>query len=161
VVKSRPLARGAKERKDVMVDDVARILVNFGRGCGGTIEANWIATGRKMQLGFELTGEKGSLVFSQERLNELLFYRAGGDAKTNGYVKIESGPQHPPYGEFCIAGGHQLGFNDLKTIEMGEFLRAIGGGKAQGPDFREAYEIQKVVEAAIASSKARSWVKVG
>jgi predicted dehydrogenase len=161
VVTSRPVARGAKERKDVMVDDVARILVNFGRGCGGTIEANWIATGRKMQLGFELTGEKGSLVFSQERLNELLFYRAGGDPKTNGYVKIESGPQHPPYGEFCIAGGHQLGFNDLKTIEMGEFLRAIGGGKAQGPDFREAYEIQKVVEAAIASSKARSWVKVG
>jgi predicted dehydrogenase len=161
VVKSRPVARGAKERKAVMVDDVARILVNFGRGCGGTIEANWIATGRKMQLGFELTGEKGSLVFTQERLNELLFYKAGGDAKTNGYVKIESGPQHPPYGEFCIAGGHQLGFNDLKTIEMGEFLRAIGGGKAQGPDFREAYEIQKVVEAAIASSKARSWVKVG
>jgi predicted dehydrogenase len=160
VVKSRPVARGAKERRQVLVDDVARILVNFGRGCGGTIEANWIATGRKMQLGFELTGEKGSLVFTQERLNELLFYKAGGDAKTNGYVKIESGPQHPPYGEFCIAGGHQLGFNDLKTIEMGEFLRAIGGGKAQGPDFREAYEIQKVVEAAIASSKARSWVKI-
>ncbi len=161
VVKSRPVARGAQERRQVLVDDVARILVNFGRGCGGTIEANWIATGRKMQLGFELTGEKGSLVFTQERLNELLFYRAGGDPKTNGYLKIESGPQHPPYGEFCIAGGHQLGFNDLKTIEMGEFLRAIGGGKAQGPDFREAYEIQKVVEAAIASSRARSWVKIG
>lgn len=160
VVKSRPVARGAAERRDVLVDDVARILVNFGRGCGGTIEANWIATGRKMQLGFELTGEKGSLVFSQERLNELLFYRAGGDGKTNGYVRIEAGPQHPPYGEFCIAGGHQLGFNDLKTIEMGEFLRAIGGGKAQGPDFREAHEIQKVVEAAIASSKARGWVTV-
>jgi predicted dehydrogenase len=160
VVKSRPVARGAKERKDVLVDDVARILVNFGRGCGGTIEANWIATGRKMQLGFELTGEKGSLVFSQERLNELLFYRAGGDAKTNGYVRIEAGPQHPPYGEFCIAGGHQLGFNDLKTIEMGEFLRAAGGGTKAGPDFREAYEIQKVVEAAIASSKARGWVRI-
>ena len=160
VVKSRPVSRGAKERKDVLVDDVARILVQFGRGCGGTIEANWIATGRKMQLGFELTGSKGSLVFTQERLNELLFYKAGSDAKTNGYVRIETGPQHPPYGEFCVAGGHQLGFNDLKTIEMGEFLGAIGGGPKAGPDFREAYEIQKVVEASIASSKARSWVKV-
>jgi len=161
VVKSRPVAKGAAERKDVWVDDVARILVNFGRGCGGTIEANWIATGRKMQLGFELTGEKGSLVFTQERLNELLLYKAGGDAKTSGYVKIEAGPQHQPYGQFCIAGGHQLGFNDLKTIEMGEFLRAIGEGAKAGPDFREAYEIQKVVEAAIASSKARAWVAVG
>ena len=161
VVKSRPVARGANERKDVLVDDVARILVNFGRGCGGTIEANWIATGRKMQLGFELTGEKGSLVFTQERLNELLFYKAGGDAKTAGYARIEAGPQHAPYGQFCVAGGHQLGFNDLKTIEMGEFLRAIGGGERAGPDFREAYEIQKVVDAAIASSSARGWVRVG
>ena len=160
VVKSRPVSRGATERKDVLVDDVARILVNFGRGCGGTIEANWIATGRKMQLGFEISGDKGSLVFTQERLNELLFYRAGGDAKTNGYMKIESGPQHPPYGEFCIAGGHQLGFNDLKTIEMGEFLRAIDQGERSTPDFREAYEIQKVVDAAIASSKARGWVSI-
>ena len=160
VVKSRPVSRGATERKDVLVDDVARILVNFGRGCGGTIEANWIATGRKMQLGFEISGDKGSLVFTQERLNELLFYRAGGDAKTNGYMKIESGPQHPPYGEFCIAGGHQLGFNDLKTIEMGEFLRAIGRGEMSMPDFREAYEIHKVVDAAIASSKARGWVSI-
>jgi predicted dehydrogenase len=76
-------------------------------------------------------------------------------------VRIEAGPQHQPYGQFCIAGGHQLGFNDLKTIEMGEFLRAIGEGAKAGPDFREAYEIQKVVEAAIASSKARAWVAVG
>jgi predicted dehydrogenase len=161
VVTSRPVARGASERKTVLVDDVARMLVTFGRGCGGTIEANWVATGRKMQLGFDVTGEKGSLVFTQERLNELLFYKAGGAAKTSGYVKIEAGPQHPPYGEFCVAGGHQLGFNDLKTIEMGEFLRAIGGGNRVGPDFREAYEIQKVVEAAMASSRARSWVKIG
>lgn len=161
VVASRPVARGAAGRKDVLVDDVARILVSFGRGCGGTIEANWIATGRKMHLGFELTGSKGSIVFNQERFNELLFYKAGGDAQRNGYVRIEAGPQHPPYGQFCVAGGHQLGFNDLKTIEMGEFLGAIGRGETSGPDFREAYEIQKVVESAIASSKARGWVKVG
>jgi predicted methyltransferase len=83
-----------------------------------------------------------------------------GLEKTSGYVKIESGPQHPPYGEFCIAGGHQLGFNDLKTIEMGEFLRAIGEGRKSTPDFREAYEIQKVVEAALASSKSRAWIRV-
>jgi len=161
VVASRPVARGATERRQVLVDDAARMLVDFGRGCGGTIEANWVATGRKMQLGFEISGEKGSLVFTQERLNELLFYRAGGDAKTNGYMKIEAGPQHPPYGEFCIAGGHQLGFNDLKTIEMGEFLRAIGTGQTSTPDFREAWEIQKVVDAAIASSASRQWVAVG
>ena len=160
VIKQRPVARGSKEMKPVEVDDVARILVNFDRGCGGTIEANWIATGRKMQLGFELTGEKGSLVFTQERLNELLYFKAGGEPKHMGFTRIEAGPQHEPYGGFCVAGGHQLGFNDLKTIEMAEFLAGIAKGKSTGPDFREAYEIQKVVEAAIDSSKKRSWQKV-
>jgi len=167
VVKTRPVAAGANERRDVLVDDVARILVQFERGCGGTIEANWIATGRKMQLGFELYGSKGSLAFTQERLNELLFYRAGDkvqahgvDNRTNGFMKLEAGPQHYPYGQFCVAGGHQLGFNDLKTIEIAEFLAAIGGGPKSGPDFREAWEIHKVVEAAVTSSRTRSWVKV-
>lgn len=160
VVASRPVARGAKERRAVEVDDVARILVNFERGCGGTIEASWVATGRKMQLGFELTGEKGSLVFTQERLNELLFYKAGGDARHMGFTRIESGPQHAPYGNFCVAGGHQLGFNDLKTIEMAEFLAGVASGRPNGPDFREAYEVQKVVEAALQSSRSRSWQKV-
>lgn len=157
VIKQRPVTRGSSEMKPVEVDDVARILVNFGRGCGGTIEANWIQTGRKMQLGFELTGEKGSLVFTQERFNELHFYRAGGDPKTNGFTKIETGPQHQPYGSFCVAGGHGLGFNDLKTIEIAEFLGGIGAGKSVGPDFREACAIQKVVDVAVHSSKTRSW----
>jgi predicted dehydrogenase len=160
VIKQRPVARGALEMKPVEVDDVARILVSFDRGCGGTIEANWIQTGRKMQLGFELTGEKGSLVFTQERLNELLHYRAGGDPRHSGFTRIEAGPQHEPYGGFCVAGGHQLGFNDLKAIEMAEFLGAIGKGEKSGPGFREAYEIQKVVDAAIASSRSRNWQKV-
>ena len=45
--------------------------------------------------------------------------------------------------------------------DRAEYARkGIARGKSTGPDFREAYEIQKVVEAAIASSKERSWQKV-
>jgi predicted dehydrogenase len=160
IVKSRPVP-GQDERHDVLVDDIARLLVRFERGCGATLEASWVTTGRKMQLAFELHGNKGSLVFSQEHLNELHFYKAGGDSRTSGFSRIEAGPQHSPYANFCVAAGHQLGFNDLKTIEMAEFLGAIGGGPKAGPDFREAFEIQKVVDTAVRSSKARSWLKVG
>ncbi|MDE2445405.1 MAG: Gfo/Idh/MocA family oxidoreductase [Alphaproteobacteria bacterium] len=157
VVKQRPVAKGSSETKPVLVDDIARMLVRFDKGFGGTIEANWVKTGRQMQLGFEVEGSKGALAFTQERLNELKVYKAGGNLRDKGFTTIESGPQHPPYGGFCVAGGHQLGFNDLKTIEMAEFLSGIASGKANGPDFREAYEIQKVVEAAIESSKSKSW----
>ena len=156
VIKQRPASKGSKEMKPVLVDDIARILVRFEKGFGGTIEANWVKTGRNMQLGFEIEGSKGSLAFTQERLNELKFYKAGGNIRDKGFTTIESGPQHPPYGGFCVAGGHQLGFNDLKTIEMAEFLGGIASGKSAGPDFREAFEIQKVVEAAIQSSKDKA-----
>jgi predicted dehydrogenase len=160
VVKTRPSSPGSSERTPVLVDDIARLLVRFARGCGGTIEASWVATGRKMDLGFEVYGDKGSLIFTQERLNELKFYKAGVDPRHMGYATIESGPQHQPYGRFCVAGGHQLGFNDLKTIEMAEFLHTIAGGPKAGPDFREAWEIQKVVQTALDSAKAGHWQDV-
>jgi len=154
VIKQRPKTHGSNDMVPVLVDDIARLLVRFEKGFGGSIEANWVKTGRNMQLAFEIEGSKGAIAFTQERLNELKFYKAGGNRRDKGFITIESGPQHPPYGGFCVAGGHQLGFNDLKTIEMAEFLGGIATGKSAGPDFREAYEIQKVVEAAIASSKA-------
>ncbi|GJH17214.1 Gfo/Idh/MocA family oxidoreductase [Caballeronia novacaledonica] len=152
VNKTRPVAPGSFERREVKVDDIARLMVTFERGCSGSIEANWAATGRKMQLEFEVYGTKGALFFSQERFNELQYFKAGGDPRTSGFTRIEAGPAHPPYENFTVAGGHQLGFNDLKTIEMAEFIAAIEHGTPTFPDFREAWEIQRIVDAAIRSS---------
>lgn len=160
VIKERPIARGSSERRAVTVDDIARLTVRFARGCGGTIEANWVATGRKMQLAFEVSGSKASLAFTQERMNELLLYRAAAAPGQRGYVRIEAGPEHPPYGHFCPAAGHQLGFNDLKIIEAADLLAAIEGATPKGPDFREAWEIQKVIDTAILSARTRVWQAV-
>jgi predicted dehydrogenase len=160
IVKSRPVAPGSSERRNVEVDDIARLTVRFARGCGGQIEANWVATGRNMDLGFQLHGTEGSLAFTQERFNELLLYKTGGTKARKGYQRIEAGPEHDPYGLFCVAPGHQLGFNDLKTIEVADFLQAIAGGKPKGPDFREAWEIQKVIDTAIRASRERRWLDV-
>lgn len=157
VVKARPEKPGSKVLKPVEVDDIARLIVRFARGCRGHIEANWVATGHKMALGFEVTGTKGTLSFNQERFNELKYFRAD-DAGESGFMTLVAGPEHPPYGLFCPAPGHQLGFNDLKTIEMLEFLHSVQTGKAQGPDFKEAFEIQKLVDAAVRSSRERNWI---
>src|SRR5262249_19251783 len=159
VVKDRPIAPGAAERRRGEGDDAARVIVRFARGGRGSIEASRGATGRKRDLWFEGAGGKGALRFTQERLNELLYYRVGGDPRHAGFQRIEAGPEHHPYGLFCVAPGHQLGFNDLKTIEAADFLAAIAGGPPKGPDFREAWEIQKVIDAALRSAKERRWVR--
>jgi len=105
----RPVRSGASETAPVLVDDMAHALLRFQSGASGSIEANWAATARTMDLSFEITGTTGALAFSQERMNELLLYRDA--AGRSGYTRIEAGPAHAPYGNFCPAPGHHLGFN--------------------------------------------------
>jgi len=160
VIKARPTQPGATEMRPVEVDDLARLFVRFANGATGSIEASWIATGRKMQHDFEVYGSKGGLVFTQERFNELRLYYADDAKGRRGFRTIMAGPEHEPYGAFCVAPGHQLGFNDLKAIEVRDFLAAVAGAKAKGPDFREGYEVQKLVELSYRAARERSWVKV-
>jgi len=160
VIASRPVAPGASERRAVEVEDIARAFVRFERGCSGVIEANWITTGRKMQHDFEVSGSKGAIFFSQERFSEIdLFLNSDGTGR-QGFRKIYTASEHPPYGDFCPASGHQLGFNDLKVIEVRDFLRAIAGDDADQTGFREGWEVQKTVEAIYRSSREKRWIRL-
>ena len=160
VIAKRPAATGSARMRAVEADDIAHAMVRFARGCTGTIEASWIAHGRKMQIEFEVVGSKGALAFTQERFNELRLYQAQGETSRNGFRTIVAGPDHPPYGAFCPAPGHQLGFNDLKIIEMRDFLLDIAGEPRARADFREGWEVQKVIDAIVRSSRSRQWVRL-
>jgi predicted dehydrogenase len=140
--------------------DVGRAFLRFDSGATGSIEGNWIATGRKMQHDFEVYGTKGALAFSQERFNELHFFSTDDRRGRQGFRRIEAAPDHPPYGLFCVAPGHQLGFNDLKAIEVAGFLDALAGRQAEPFNFRAGLRIQTLVETIHASSRAGGWRKV-
>jgi len=155
VIGERPDGKGG--RRKVEVDDVGRAFLRFANGATGSIEGNWIATGRKMQHDFEVYGTKGALAFSQERFNELHFFSAADARGRQGFRRIEAGPEHPPYGLFCVAAGHQLGFNDLKAIEVAGFLDAIAGRRPEPFNFRAGLRIQTLVETIQQSSRAGSW----
>src|SRR5215468_4175209 len=160
IVKQRPVASGARRRQRVHSDDQARFLVRFANGSGGTIEASWVSSGRKMQLAYEIAGTKGSLAFTQERMNELRLYSAGQRPGREGYKTILTDANHAPYGAFCPAPGHQLGFNDMKVIEVRDLLLAVAGKGKAWPDFREAWEIQRVIDAVARSHARRRWVRI-
>lgn len=160
VIGERPSSRGGSPSHPVEVDDEARALVRFANGARGTIEASWIATGRKMHLAFEITGSKGSILLDMERMNELRLFIKGKKAGREGYLEIPAGPDHPGYAPFCPAPGHQLGFNEIKAIEVRDIVLALSGGQPFQPDFREAFEIQRVVDAIRLSAEQRGWVPV-
>ncbi|MEZ5834438.1 MAG: Gfo/Idh/MocA family oxidoreductase [Geminicoccaceae bacterium] len=156
VIGERPDVQGGM--RAVEVDDMARAFLRFANGASGTIEANWMATGRKMQHDFEVYGSRGGLFFTQERFNELHVYSAGGRTGRCGFTRIEAGPEHQPYGQFCVAPGHQLGFNDLKAIEVAGFARAIAGEQPEPFNFRAGLRIQELVEAIHLSSREQAWL---
>jgi predicted dehydrogenase len=157
-IASRPDGRGGQ--RAVAVDDASRAFLRFANGASGSIEASWIATGRKMQHDFEVYGTKGALLFTQERLNELHVYSTADAAGRRGFRRIEAGPEHEPYGLFCVAPGHQLGFNDLKAIEVARFMEAIAGLRPEPFDFRAGQRIQMLVETIQASARDGRWLDI-
>ncbi|HTO65321.1 MAG TPA: Gfo/Idh/MocA family oxidoreductase [Bradyrhizobium sp.] len=152
----RPDAQGGS--RTVEVDDIGRAFLRFANGASGSIEASWIATGRKMQHDFEIYGTKGALLFTQERFNELHVFSTADAAGRRGFRRIEAGPDHDPYGLFCVAPGHQLGFNDLKTIEVARFIDCLAGKRSEPFNFRAGARVQALVEAIQDSSRRQAWI---
>lgn len=150
--KTRPLADGSGSAA-VENEDVASALLTFASGVKGTFVASRSAWGRKSRLGFELHGTSGMIVYDQERMNELRLFQNEGPKATQGFKTILTSPEHPPYGSFCPAPGHQLGFNDLKVIELAGFLRAILNGSRPHVDFTAGLEIEKAIHAIALSAR--------
>lgn len=149
---TRPLP-DATGRAPVENEDTASAIVRFESGAQGTLCTSRSAWGRKNKLDWEVHGTKGMIAFSQERLNELQLYVNDGPRAEQGFRTILSGPEHAPYGMFCPAPGHQLGFGDLKTIEVAAFLRAIAGERDAFPSFTDALVIERVIHAIDVSAR--------
>ncbi|MBL4812931.1 MAG: Gfo/Idh/MocA family oxidoreductase [Rhodobacteraceae bacterium] len=153
--KTRPHGTG---RAVVENEDTASALLRFTNGAQGTIATSRSAWGRKNRLAWEVHGTTGMLCFDQERMNELQLYRNIGPTAQQGFTTILTGPEHPPYGKFCPAPGHQLGFNDLKIVEAAALLRAVAGGPAAYPNFTDAAAFEHVIHAIAQSAQTGSRV---
>lgn len=96
------------------------------------------------------------MAFDQECLNELRLYRLGQD----GFQRVLAGPALPGYAAFSPAAGHQLGYNELKTLEVQELIMALAGQGADGTDFEAAWEVERLATAIRVAAQEERWVKV-
>lgn len=141
-------------------DDHAQMMCRFDSGAMGQMYFSRIATGRKMGYAYEVTGTKGAIRFDQEDQNALWLYRMDDPEAERGFRKILTGPAHPDYLPFCQGPGHGTGYQDQIIIEARDFLQAIETGKPVWPTFRDGMEVNRVIAAAIASSKAKKWQEI-
>lgn len=155
---TRPLREGGA--RPVETHDIATLLLRFRSGASGLVALNRAAWGRKGRIALQIFGARGSIVFDQERMNEIELYVAEAPSDRQGFRRILSAPAHPPYDRFIPAPGHGLGFNELKTIECRELIRAIAGEPARLIDFEAGLRIEQAVEAAARSFREGRWVAV-
>jgi predicted dehydrogenase len=159
VHRQRPATQGGQEQRQIAIDDQTYALLRFANGARGTFASSWLKHGYKNHLSFEISGTKGTLAFDQERLNELQLYRAGAPGR-DGFQRILAGPSQPGYAAFCPAPGHQLGYNELKTLEVHALIQALCGQGNEGPDFAEAMHIERLATAIRIAAKEMRWVTV-
>lgn len=149
---ARPASSSESKMKVVDNEDYAAALLRFENGAIGVVETSRVALGRKMEVSFEIVGERGTLSFDAERMNELRFFETGEPPENQGFRTILANAAHPDYAGFLPAPGHQLGFNDLKTIELLAFLQGIATGRSVAPDLDDAARISRVCDAILDSS---------
>lgn len=153
-------AQGNAEKRRVENEDITEFLLHFENGAIGTIGTSRIGMGRKLALGYEIQGTKGSLFFNQERMNEIQLYRDSDPDREKGYKTIYIGPEHPGYRAFFGLAGIGLGYNDQKIIEAHELINAVALDQRVQPDVRFAYQVNKVIDSVDLSCQEHRWVRV-
>ncbi len=153
------LAEIGTKKRAVTTDDTVQFLCTFANGAPGVIEASRLATGRKQLLAYEIQGTKGALYFTQERQNEIQVYRDTDPAGERGYKTVYTGPEHPNYEPFNPMAAMQIGYNDLKTIEVHDLAVAVATGKPAEPDFAFGLKIMETIDAVALSAAERRWVR--
>ncbi|MER6820421.1 Gfo/Idh/MocA family oxidoreductase [Streptomyces cellulosae] len=131
----------------VTVDDAAVFTGRFTSGALASFEATRYATGRKNALRIELNGERGSLAFDLERLNELEYHDGTGDATHGGFRRIlVTEPDHP-YLDAWWPPGHGLGYEHTFAHQARDLVHAIAEGRSPEPSFTDGLQVQRVLAA--------------
>lgn len=147
---------GARGREEVTVDDAVWATLTLASGAIASVEVSRVATGQKNSLKLEIYGDKGSLVFDLEDLNELCFLDATVPVREQGFRRIlVNEPEHPYVGAWWPQG-HIIGWEHTFTHEIRDFLAAIGSGTTPSPSFDDGLAVQRILAAVEESSAAKS-----
>lgn len=163
-IKERPLTDGSGAMGVVDVDDAFVSLVEFENGTLGTIEASRFCQGRKNHQMIEINGEKGSIKFNLERMNELEVFWAGEQPKeTQGFHTVLVSEPYHPYWENWWPQGHIIGWEHTFVHEFDHFFRAIVNDSPVDPigaTFVDGYRNAVICDAIVQSSDTGRMVDI-
>lgn len=168
-IKERPLvgeindrlgASASTERGKVDVDDAAMMLARFKSGALGVFEASRFATGRKNYNSFEINGSRGSIVFNQEKMNELEYYNHEDPEHLRGFRTIQASDGCHPYAGRYWPAAHIIGYEHTFMNWLADAVVSICEERPITPNFEDGLANQRVLDAVERSHETRSWVKL-
>ena len=153
----------SRKKGKVTVDDATLFLARFSGGAVATYEAARQATGNQNRNGFEINGSKGAVKFDFERMNELKYYDATAPRAVQGWstIMVTHGGDHP-YVDAWWPDAHIVGYEHGFTNQAYDILRMLARRKpvVPMPDFADAYQTQRVLEAALVAAREKRAVKL-
>ncbi|HQK73365.1 MAG TPA: Gfo/Idh/MocA family oxidoreductase [Clostridiales bacterium] len=153
-------ADAGAERGEVDVDDGTVFIAEFANGALGVFEATRFAQGHKNDLSIEINGDKGSLKFVFERMNELQYFSAADEPGLQGFRLIQASEGIHPYMSAWWPAGHVIGYEHTFVHEMFEFVSAIDAGRPASPSFADGVECSRVIRAVELASERRAAVDI-
>ncbi len=151
---------GNVKMEEVDVDDATIFLMKFTNGALGTIETTRFAGGHKNDMYFEINGEKGSIKFYFERMNELLYYNTEDEEGYKGFRLIQASESIHPYMQSWWPAGHVLGYENTFVHEFYEFFESISNNTPSKPDFYDGLKCSQVLDAVEMSVRENCWIDV-
>jgi predicted dehydrogenase len=142
----------------VTVDDAAWATLGTASGTVASVEVSRMATGRKNGLTIEIYGDRGSISFDLERLNELQVLDVANNGTSGPRRVLVTEPDHPYVGAWWPPG-HTLGWDSTFISQAADFLTAIATGAAPSPSFADGLAVQRVL-AAVEESSAGSGARI-
>ena len=166
-IKNRSIVTASSDKdvemitKAVTNEDYAGGMMQFANGAYGTFEASRVITGPQQELKFEIHGTDGSLIWDMEKMNELqVHYNPDREAIREGYTRLFSNPDYPIHRHFNEGQGTGLGYEDLKTIEISQFLDSVVKSQQASPGFKDALAVAEVHNAIAHSWESGSWEEI-
>ncbi|MDQ0972221.1 putative dehydrogenase [Neobacillus niacini] len=145
---------------DVEVDDASVFLARFENGAIGTFEATRFAGGNRNGNRFEINGEKGSIKWDGENMNNLQVYFHDDEPGLQGFRTINCTEELHPYAGAYWPAAHIIGYEHTFINLMVELLNGIDKGFSPAPNFVDGLRNQAILEAVEQSSRMKKWVSL-
>lgn len=150
----------AGNRGEVDVDDAAVFMARFENGALGVFEATRFAGGNRNGNRFEINGEKGSIRWDLENMNNLEVYLEEDEPGLQGFRTINCTEEHHPYGAAYWPSGHIIGYEHTFINLFSELMKGIADGSSPAPNFEDGLRNQLVLAAVEKSARSGQWIKV-